>query len=81
MSLRALIATIVLCSTALAAKAENCMQYPPGPARFDCASRTHPGLMAKRERCKQEGQQMGIKAGASDRGLLKQYVMSCMQKR
>src|SRR5580700_9659772 len=44
MFLRTMIAAIALCAAASAANAENCMQYPPGPARFDCASRNHPGL-------------------------------------
>jgi hypothetical protein len=74
-------AALLFLSACSGARAQNCKELPPGPARFECASRIHPGLVAKRERCRQEGQQMGIKAGVADRGNLKQYVMSCMQRR
>jgi hypothetical protein len=66
------------------ARAEDCRQYPPGPARFDCASRTHPGLLARRERCQEEGRQMGLKprggAGGAGGGL-SEFVIACMQRR
>ena len=78
---RLVAAALIFLTAFSVAHAQNCRDLPPGPARFECASRTHPGLAAKRERCREEGLQMGIKAGASDRGGLKQFVMSCMQRR
>jgi hypothetical protein len=80
MSLKRAMAAIALSAAASAANAENCAQFPPGPARFDCASRNHPGLQAKRERCQQEGHQMGLKPGGGlgggGGGGLKEYVMA-----
>jgi hypothetical protein len=84
MFLRTMIAAIALCAAASAANAENCMQYPQGPARFDCASRNHPGLLAKRERCQEEGRQMGLSGGrgaGGNAGGMRGYVMACMQRR
>lgn len=63
------------------ARAEDCRQYPPGPARFDCASRTHPGLLARRERCQEEGRQMGLKPRGGAGGGLSEFVIACMQRR
>ena len=74
-------AAFIFLAVCSGASAQNCKELPPGPARFECASRTHPGLIAKRERCRQEGLQAGIKSGSTDRGNLKQFVMSCMQRR
>jgi len=81
MSFRTMIAAIVLCAAASAANAENCIQYPQGPARFDYASRNHPGLLAKRERCQEEGRQMGLRGGPGAAGGMRGYVMACMQRR
>jgi hypothetical protein len=82
MYLRTSIAAIALFA-ASSANAENCMQYPEGPFRFQCASRNHPELHAKLERCREEGQQMGLQRsvakGAS--GGLRGYVMACMRRR
>jgi hypothetical protein len=76
--------TIALLAMASSASAQNCMQYPPGPVRFDCVSRNNPGAGAKLERCRQQGVQMGLKprGGAGGRGGgLKEYVQACMQRR
>jgi hypothetical protein len=84
MFLRTMTAAITLCAAASAANAENCMQYPPGPARFDCASRNRPGLLAKRERCQEEGRQMRLSGGrgpGGNAGGMRGYVMACMQRR
>jgi hypothetical protein len=80
MSLKTIIAVTMLCAAASAARAENCMQYPPGPARFDCASRNHPGLLAKQERCKQQAYDMGLRPGVgrSNGPVFKEYMQSCM---
>jgi len=74
-------AVLIFLAACSGANAQDCRQYPPGPQRFECASRTHPGLIEKRERCRQEAQQAGIKPGSLDRGNMKQFVMSCMQRR
>ena len=85
MSLKtAIAAAIALCAIASTANAENCMQYPPGPFRFECASRNNPGLLAKRERCQQEGRQMGLQPAGGSKGAaggLRDYMMACMQRR
>ena len=66
------------------AQAQNCRELPPGPARFECASKNHPGLEAKRQRCIEEGRQMGLapRGGAGGAGGgLRPFVMACMQRR
>lgn len=68
----------------VAARAEDCRAYPPGPMRFACASRTHPGLIEKQERCQEEGRRMGLKPAGGLQGAgggLKEYVQACMQRR
>jgi hypothetical protein len=81
--LRRILTTIALFIMASSANAQNCMQYPPGPARFECASRNNPGAEEKLDRCRQEGLQMGLKprggAGGGGGGL-KEYVQSCMSR-
>jgi hypothetical protein len=83
MFLRTMIAAIALCAAASTANAEDCKQYPQGPFRFECASRNHPELLAKRERCEEEGRQMGLQRGAGKgaAGGLPGYVRACMQRR
>ena len=83
MSSKTALAAIALWATASAANAQNCMQYPPGPDRLDCVNR-NPGVLAKRERCQQEGRQMGLAArrgGGGNGGGLREYVVACMQRR
>jgi hypothetical protein len=63
------------------ARAEDCQQYPPGPFRFECASRQHPGLSAKRERCRQEAINMGLfKSKPAVVGGFRGYVEGCMHR-
>jgi hypothetical protein len=81
MYLRTSIAAIALCAAASSANAENCMQYPEGPFRFQCASRNHPQLHAKLERCQEEGRQMGLSRAKGTAGGLRGYVMACMHRR
>ncbi len=80
-----LLLTALLCIGSLSVThAEDCRQYPPGPARFACASRTHPGLLAKQERCQEEGRRMGLKPAGGLGGAgggLREYVQACMQRR
>jgi hypothetical protein len=67
-----------------AVSAEDCGQYPPGPTRFECTGRDHPGLVAKRERCMEEARQMGLRpmgGGGGGGGGLKGYVQECMRRR
>ena len=70
-------AAFVLLTACTAARAQDCRDLPPGPARFDCASRNHPGLIEKRERCRDQARQMGL----TDRKSTRDYVMACMQRR
>ena len=66
-----------------AATAQNCMQYPEGHFRYQCATRIHPGLLARRERCKEEGRQMGLRHGGGHQGVaggLWEYVIACMRR-
>lgn len=82
MSMRTMVVAMALYAAASAAHAENCKQYPPGPFRFDCVSRNHPGLLAKRERCKQQAYDMGLRPGIgmSNGPAFKGYVQSCMRR-
>ncbi len=65
------------------ASAEDCMKYPPGPFRFQCASAKNPGLIAKLERCKQLAMESGYKIGVQNKGAItpKTFVQGCMQRR
>jgi|HubBroStandDraft_5_1064220.scaffolds.fasta_scaffold70919_2 hypothetical protein len=84
MVLRAAFVSIILLTAAPSARAEDCRQYPPGPMRFDCASRNNPRAGEKLERCRAEAMQMGLKprggAGGGGGGM-KPYVQACMQRR
>jgi hypothetical protein len=75
---------IALVAMTSGANAQNCMQYPPGPTRFECVSRNHPGADDKLDRCREEGRQQGLKprggAGGGGGGL-KEYVQACMSRR
>jgi hypothetical protein len=64
-----------------ASSTQGCMQYPPGPQRFACASQLHPGLAIRLERCKEEGRAMGLLRATGGRQALGHYVMACMQRR
>jgi hypothetical protein len=61
--------------------AEGCLMYPPGPQRFACASAIQPGLIEKRERCKQEAMEMGMRKQRGEGGAFKEQVVACMQRR
>jgi hypothetical protein len=63
------------------ASAEDCRKYPPGPFRFQCASAKNPGLIAKRERCKQLATERGFKFGVQNKGAIlpKHFIQGCMQ--
>lgn len=78
--IRMLLAASVALSFLSATHAQNCMQYPKGPERFQCVSRAHPGGPAKLQRCKEEAEQMGLRGGAGAAGGLKQYVQACMHR-
>ena len=83
MLVRTAIAAIALFTAAASANAQDCMQYPPGHFRFECASRIHPGLLARRERCDEEGQQMELRHGGGHEGVaggLRGYVRGCMRR-
>ena len=64
-----LTASVVLGSLATGARAQNCMQYPPGPERRQCAAANNPRFEAKLERCKDEARAMGLGLGKGDQGL------------
>lgn len=81
---RLVVAPVLVAAALSTAHAQDCKEYPPGPARFACASRNHPGLLAKRERCKEQGRQMGLKPRGGlggEGGGLKEFVLACMQRR
>jgi hypothetical protein len=74
-----LMAFVVLFSSSAAA--EDCRIYPPGRTRSACASAQHPGLVARREHCKQEAQSMSVNSRRGTQGLaFRDYVISCMQR-
>ena len=63
------------------ALAEDCRQLPQGPARFACVSKNHPGVVAKLERCKEEGKRMGLSdTHNGPGGGLRPYVRACMNR-
>jgi hypothetical protein len=69
---------------ASSANAQNCMQYPPGPARFECVSRNNPRAADKLDRCREEAAQMGLKprgGAAGGGGGMRPYVQACIQRR
>jgi hypothetical protein len=63
-----------------AANAQNCEQYNPGPQRFACLSAKNPWWIAKRERCKQEAANMGLRVRGGG-GALAGYMEACMKRR
>ena len=78
---KSIAATLIFLIACSGARAQNCRDLPPGPARFECASRKHPDLIAKRERCKEEGLKMGLSGGRGNAGGLRNYVQACAQRR
>jgi hypothetical protein len=72
---------LALCAVSTVSHAEDCRMYPPGPQRFACASQRHPGLLIKAERCKEEGQAMGLLPGKGGRFALHDFVMACMHRK
>lgn len=78
--IRILLAATVALSSLPTAHAQNCMQYPKGPERFQCIKQTHPEGPPKLQRCQEEARQMGLRAGGGAAGGLKQYVQGCMHR-
>ena len=78
MSGRLRVAALLLCSLAPEAEAQSCASLPPGPQRFACASEKNPNLVAKRERCKEEGRRIGL--STTVKGGMGPYVQACMQR-
>jgi hypothetical protein len=76
-----LAAALALCAGLSAATAQDCKAYPPGPERFACASQAHPRLLNKQDRCKAEGQAMGLQPGRGGRFALQGFVSACMHRR
>jgi hypothetical protein len=84
MKLTTVMIAAALVVMASSAHAEDCRQYPPGPTRFECATRNHPGVADKLERCKEEAAQMGLKprgGAAGGGGGMRPYVQACMHRR
>jgi hypothetical protein len=80
---RSIAAAFVLLTASSTGRAEDCLQYPQGPARFECANRNHPGRLAKQERCREQGRQMGLQPRGGSGGAgggLKEFVVACMQR-
>ena len=85
---RVLLAALILSVASVAARAEDCHQYPKGRFRLACKVRNHPGL---EEKCMQEGMKMGLWAGAAGvsgpgaytgrrAGGLHDYVRACEKR-
>jgi len=72
-------AAIAVYAVSTASMAQNCMQYPEGPARFNCASQKRPALQDKLERCKEQASQMGLTRSKGDPAL-KEFVSGCMHR-
>ncbi|MGV7217568.1 hypothetical protein [Bradyrhizobium sp. UFLA05-112] len=73
-------ASIVFGSLIIAAEAQNCRQYPPGPFRFQCKAGRHPDIVEKKEMCRDEAHAMGLVKAKKDSGF-KDYVHACMHRR
>jgi hypothetical protein len=80
MSVRTTIMVLLACAMSPVAHAEDCRQYPHGPERFACASRKHPELLERREQCRQQGLQMGLR-NKGQGGTLRNFVQACMHRR
>jgi hypothetical protein len=76
------IAMIVPLVLSTASMAQNCRQYPVGPARFSCLSSKNPTLEPKLQRCKQQAYDMGLRPGVgrSNGPMFKGYVHACMHR-
>lgn len=78
--IRALVgASILLGSVAIAAEAQNCSQYPPGPFRFQCKAARHPEIVEKKEECRDEARAMGFFRAKKDPAF-KDYVHACTHR-
>jgi hypothetical protein len=73
---KSMAAVIALYAVSTASMAQNCAQYPEGPAQFKCASQKNLALLGKQERCKQQGLVTGLRQSAA----LKDFVMACMHR-
>jgi len=62
-----------------AASAQDCMSYPAGPAQARCLGKKD-AMLAKRGRCKQEAENMGLRPHGGG-GALKGYIEACMRRR
>jgi hypothetical protein len=72
-------AALIFLAACSGAAAQNCRDLPPGPAKFECASRNHPGLTAKLEHCQEEARQMGLtKSHGSG---MREFVQACMHRK
>lgn len=72
-------ASILLGSLVIAAEAQNCRQYPPGPFRFQCKAARHPEIVEKKEECRDEARAMGFFKAKKDPAF-KDYVHACMHR-
>lgn len=72
-------ASMVLGSLVIAAEAQNCRQYPPGPFRFQCKAERHPEIVEKKEMCRDEARTMGLVKAKKDPAF-KDYVHACMHR-
>ena len=75
---RLLVAALLLCSLAAEAQAQACRDLPQGPQRFACASAKNPNLVAKLDRCKEEGRRIGL--STTVKGGMGPYVQACMRR-
>jgi hypothetical protein len=83
MSSRAIVqlaAAIAVYAVSTASMAQNCMQYPEGRERFNCAKQKHPALQDKLERCKDQARQMGLTPGKGDPNDVRGFVRGCMHR-
>src|SRR6266849_4316629 len=81
-AMKSIAAVIALSAFSTMSMAQNCRKLPQGPARFACVSKKHPAVIGKRERCKLQALDMGLRPGAG-RGNgpeLKNYVQACMHR-
>ena len=62
-----------------AANAQDCMNYPAGPSQAKCLSKKDQAMLAKRGRCKQEAENMGLRPHGGG-GALRGYIEACVRR-
>ena len=80
-AIKPVIAAIVLASLSASACAQGCSQYPPGKARRACTRANNPNFEARVERCREQGERMGLVGAGNKHHEIRGFMQYCMRGR